>query len=104
MYEERNAQYFLDLAKKYQNDDELPDHDLRQFVEKIVVYEIEKDADGERSRRIDIYLSFIGQFLVPTEPVVLTPEEQKHQEQLKHRRIHARNKRAEKRKLKEQTA
>lgn len=42
----------------------------------------EKDTDGERSRRIDIYLSFIGQFPVPTEPVVLTPEEQKRQDQL----------------------
>lgn len=104
MNEEKNAQRFLDLAKKYQNDDELPDHVLRQFVEKIVVYEIEKDTDGERSRRIDIYLSFIGQFPVPTEPVVLTPEEQKRQDQLKHRRIYERNKRAEKRKLKEQTA
>ena len=104
MDEERNAQRFLDLAKKYQNYEELPDSVLRKFVEKIIVYETEKDADGERSRRIDIYLSFIGQFPVPTEPVVLTPEEQKRQDQLKHRRIHERNKRAEKRKLKKQTA
>ena len=104
MDEERNAQRFLDLAKKYQNYEELPDSVLRKFVEKIIVYETEKDADGERSRRIDIYLSFIGQFPVPTEPVVLTPEGQKRQDQLKHRRIHERNKRAEKRKLKEQTA
>ena len=104
MNEEKNAQRFLDLAKKYQNYEELPDSVLRKFIEKIIVYETEKDTDGERSRRIDIYLSFIGQFPVPTEPVVLTPEEQKRQDQLKHRRIYERNKRAEKRKLKEQTA
>ena len=55
-----------------------------------------KDADGEKSRQIDIFFSFIGNFQVPVEPVVLTPEEEKRQAQLKHRRIHEREKRAKK--------
>ena len=59
-----------------------------------MVHETQKDADGERSREIEVYLSFIGKFSVPSTPVVMTPEEQKRQEALKKRRIHARNKRA----------
>ena len=89
---------FMALAAKYRDCTEYSDEVLRQFVEKVVVHETQRDADGERSREIEVYLSFIGKFSVPAEPVRLSPAEQKHQEALKKRRIHARNKRAQKRK------
>lgn len=89
-----NADRFMALVKRYQDCTEYPDEVLRQFVEKVVVHETQKDADGERSREIEVYMSFIGKFSVPSTPVVMTPEEQKRQEALKKRRIHARNKRA----------
>lgn len=89
---------FMALAAKCRDCTDYSDEVLRQFVEKVVVHETQRDADGERSREIDVYLSFIGEFSVPAEPVLLSPAEQKHQEALKKRRIHARNKRAQKRK------
>ena len=89
---------FMALAAKYRDCTEYSDEVLRQFVEKVVVHETQRDADGERSREIEVYLSFIGKFSVPAEPARLSPAEQKHQEALKKRRIHARNKRAQKRK------
>lgn len=92
-----NADRFMALVKRYQDCTEYPDEVLRQFVEKVVVHETQKDTDGERSREIEVYMSFIGKFSVPSTPVVMTPEEQKRQEALKKRRIHARNKRARQR-------
>lgn len=89
---------FMALTAKYRDCTEYSDEVLRQFVEKVVVHETQRDADGERSREIEVYLSFIGKFSVPAEPARLSPAEQKHQEALKKRRIHARNKRAQKRK------
>lgn len=89
---------FMALAVKYRDCTEYSDEVLRRFVEKVVVHETQRDADGERSREIEVYLSFIGKFSVPAEPARLSLAEQKHQEALKKRRIHDRNKRALKRK------
>ncbi len=89
---------FMALVEQYQDCTFYSDEILRQFVEKVVVHETQKDKDGECTREIEIYLSYIGKFSAPVQPVVLSAEEQKHQEELKKRRIRDRNRRAEKRK------
>ena len=91
------VEQFMALIERYRDCIEDSDEVLRQFVEKVVVHETTKDEDGERSREIEVYLNFIGKFDVPVQPIELSPEEQKHQEALKKRRIHARNKRVQKR-------
>lgn len=91
------VEQFMALIERYRDCTEYSDEILRQFVEKVVVHETTKAEDGERSREIEVYLNFIGKFDVPVQPIELSPEEQKHQEALKKRRIHARNKRAQKR-------
>ena len=96
-----NAERFIALANKFRDRTEYSDEILCRFIEKVIVHEVVKDADGEKSRQIDIFFSFIGNFQVPVEPVVLTPEEEKRQAQLKHRRIHEREKRTRKRQERE---
>lgn len=95
--ENGNTDKFLALARKYSDAAELTEEQLLEFIDRVLVHKTEKDADGERSREIDIHFNFIGQFIIPSEPVQLTPEEEKRQAQLKHRRIHERDKRARKR-------
>ena len=58
-----NAERFVALACKYRDATNLTDEELRQFLEKVVIWPTEKDANGNRSRRIDICFSFIGQLL-----------------------------------------
>ena len=41
---------FMALTAKYRDCTEYSDEVLRQFVEKVVVHETQRDADGERSR------------------------------------------------------
>ena len=96
-----NAGRFLELARRFRDCEEFTDEQLSLFTDRVIVHETVKDADGERSRRIEILLNFIGEFHIPTEPVELTPEEMKREEALKKRRIHARRKRKEKRMAKE---
>lgn len=67
----------------------------------MIVHETVKDADGERSHRIEILLSFIGTFHILDESVELPPEERKRKEALKKRRIYQRRKCKEKRLSKE---
>ena len=96
-----NAERFLELARRFRDCEEFTDEQLSLFTDRVIVHETVKDADGERSRRIEILLNFIGEFHIPAEPVELTPEEMKREEALKKRRIHARRKRKEKRMAKE---
>ncbi len=74
---------------------------MNLFTDRVIVHETVKDEDGERSRRIETLLNFIGAFHIPDEPVELTPEERKREEALKKRRIYQRRKRKEKRLAKE---
>ncbi len=92
-----NAERFLELARRFRDCAEFADEQLSLFTDRVIVHETVKDGDGERSRRIEILLSFIGAFHIPDEPVELTPEEMKREETLKKRRIHERRKRKEKR-------
>lgn len=96
-----NAERFLELARRFRDCEEFTDEQLSLFTDRVIVYETVKDEDGERNRRIEILLNFIGAFHIPAEPVELTPEEVKREEALKKRRIHARRKRKEKRMAKE---
>ena len=63
-----------------------------------------KDADGERSRSIEVILNFIGAFRIPAEPVALTSEEIRREEMLKKRRMYERRRRQEKRLTREANA
>ncbi len=96
-----NAERFLELARRFRDCAEFTDEQLSLFTDRVIVHETVKDADGERSRRIEILLNFIGAFHIPDEPVELTPEERKREEALKKRRIYQRRKRKEKRLAKE---
>ena len=96
-----NAKRFLELARRFRDCEEFTDEQLSLFTDRVIVHETVKDADSERSRRIEILLNFIGAFHIPDEPVELTPEEAKREEALKKRRIQARRKRKEKRMAKE---
>ncbi len=89
------------MARKFQDCAEFTDEQLSLLIGRVIVHETVKDADGERSRRIEILLSFIGAFHIPDEPLELTPEEMKREEALKKRRIYERRKRREKRLTKE---
>ncbi len=96
-----NAERFLELVRRFRDCAEYTDEQLSLFTDRVIVHETVKDEDGERSRRIEILLSFIGAFHIPDEPVELTSEERKREEALKKRRIYQRRKRREKRLTKE---
>ncbi|MGN0662061.1 MAG: DUF4368 domain-containing protein, partial [Faecalibacterium sp.] len=55
---------FLALARKYRDCTEITDDMIRAFVEKIVVYKTVRSADGQKTRQIEVHLSFIGQFVL----------------------------------------
>ena len=71
-----NAGRFLELVRRYTVLDELTTPMLNEFVHKVVVYEADKSS-GERVQQVDVYLNFVGKFIIPgNEPKPLTPEEQ----------------------------
>jgi DNA invertase Pin-like site-specific DNA recombinase len=71
----QSASRFLELAKKYPAFDELTPQMLHEFVDKVYIHEGDRSS-GERRQQIDIYLNFIGQFIVPQVIPEPTPEEQ----------------------------
>ncbi len=60
-----NAEKFMKIVHKYTNFEELTPTLLREFVEKIVVHEGEKDESGVRRQEIEIYYSFVGKVDLP---------------------------------------
>jgi len=64
------ADKFMGLAKRYTDFSELTPAMLHEFVDKVVVHEADKSS-GRREQRVDIYLNFIGQFVVPEEPCAM---------------------------------
>ena len=58
---------YLALAHKYRDCTEVTDEMIRAFVEKIVVYKTIRPAKGQRTRRVDVHLNYIGQFPILTE-------------------------------------
>ena len=61
------TEQFLALARKYRNCTEIADDMIRAFVEKIVVHKTVRSATGQKTRQIEVHLSFIGQFILPKE-------------------------------------
>ena len=60
-----NTDKFLALVKKHINTEELTAGLIREFVEKIFVYNTER-VDGKKVQRIKIIWNSIGAFEVPT--------------------------------------
>lgn len=58
------ADKFIALARKYTGFEELTPSMLSEYVDKIVVFEAERPR-GQCNQRIDIYLTYIGQFTPP---------------------------------------
>ena len=69
----QNVEHFLTLAKKYSTITELTPTIINEFIDKIVVHEA-TGLGAERNMRVDIYLNYIGQFIVPEE-ALMTEEE-----------------------------
>ena len=59
-----NADGFLALVRKYSNFQELTPEILREFIDKIVVYNKEKRF-GETVQRVEIYYKMIGHIELP---------------------------------------
>ena len=55
------ADRFIELVRKYREFPELTAPMINEFVDKILVFEADKSS-GKRVQRVDIYLSFIGDF------------------------------------------
>jgi DNA invertase Pin-like site-specific DNA recombinase len=70
------ADKFLELAKRYQDFDELTAPILNEFIDKIIVHEADKSS-GKREQQVDIYLNYIGQFAIPHQAEPDTAEEDK---------------------------
>lgn len=62
-----NASAFIQIVRKYSEINELTATMLHEFVEKIMVYQAQKDEYGHRVQRIKIYYNFIGEIVIPDE-------------------------------------
>lgn len=62
-----NIDRFMKLVKKNTSFEELTPTLLNTFIEKILVHEIEVDAEGKRSQKIEIVYNFIGSVELPEE-------------------------------------
>lgn len=97
-----DADKFIKLVKKYKDFDEIPDKMLYDLIDKVVVHQVQNANTRYRSQQIDIYFSFIGQFIPPE--LVISEEERiaaidaEHAERLKAKNKRAQEKRNAKRK------
>ena len=55
-----DAEKWVALIKQYANPTELTTELLNTLIEKIVIHEATKSADGMRDQEIEIYYRFIG--------------------------------------------
>ena len=95
-----NVEAFLLLSKKYTDFSELTTPMINEFIEKVMVYEVDWSS-GEKVQEVEIYFKFIGKFEIPQpEP---TPEEiaaeKKRIEQLIKNRERGRRFRAKRREM-----
>ena len=65
----REAKKFMALINKYQDFENLTAAMLNELVDKIVVYERDRKGSIQTTQRVDIYFSFIGNFVPSAEPV-----------------------------------
>jgi len=74
------ADKFIALVRKYTKFEELTPAMLHEYIDKIVVHEAERPR-GQRNQRVDIHLTYIGQFTPPggeqTFPEYQSPEEKR---------------------------
>lgn len=61
-----NTDRFLNLVRKYTNIQTLDAEIIREFVEKIIVFQAEK-IDGHRQQRVQIIYNCIGAIDIPPE-------------------------------------
>ena len=91
---------FMELVKKHTTFEELTPAMLNEFVDKIMVYKA-VGSGANRTQDVDIYLNYIGRFVVPEVVVELTEEEKlaeaKRQEKLEKKRASNRKYMARKR-------
>ena len=97
-----NVEAFLLLSKKYTDFSELTTPMINEFIEKLVVHEVDWSS-GEKVQEVEIYFKFIGKFeLLQPE---LTPEEiaaeKKRIERLIKNREYARGFRAKRRQIRQ---
>lgn len=57
---EQDAEKWIELIRRYTNITELSVDLLNALIEKVVVHEATKDADGSRLQEVEIYYRFIG--------------------------------------------
>jgi hypothetical protein len=76
------ADKFIALVRKHTGFEELTPGMLAEYVDKIVVFEAERPR-GQRNQRVDIYLTYIGQFTPPgceqTFPEYQSPEDKRRE-------------------------
>lgn len=91
---------FMELVKKHTAFDVLTPAILNEFIDKIMVYKA-VGSGANRTQDVDIYLNYIGRFVVPEVVVELTEEEKlaeaKRQEKLERKRASNRKYMARKR-------
>ena len=56
----QDAEKWIELIRRYTNITELTADLLNALIEKVVVHEATKDADGSRLQEVEIYYRFIG--------------------------------------------
>jgi recombinase len=64
-----SAKKFMALIRKYQDFDNLTSSMDNELIEKIVVHERDREGSCQSSQRVDIYFSFIREFIPPAEPI-----------------------------------
>lgn len=62
-----NIDRFMKLVKKHTSFEELTPTLLNTFIEKILVHEVEVDAEGQKRQKIEIVYNFIGSVELPEE-------------------------------------
>ena len=90
---------FIELVKRYTDFDELSNKMVNEFIDKIIVHEADRST-GKRVQRVDIYLNFIGNFVLPIQILPSTAKEIERQkeaeriaaEKAKQRKIKSREK------------
>ena len=73
-----NGELFIELAKKHTDFSQLTPMMINEFIDRVLVHEAE-GIGADRTQEVEIYLNYIGQFIVPQEEIVLTDEEREQQ-------------------------
>jgi hypothetical protein len=82
---------FINIVRKYTDITELNATILNEYVEKVLVFEADKSS-GRREQRVDIYLNFIGKFVVPGQAAEAEPFDPAEHRKAQFRAYYHRNK------------